>query len=83
MKTLYACVEPGKVVLKEKELTQPGPGEVFLYITEKTIKLPTEPFVDIGLAVMDVGKEFKHSPPDFINTVKESITNHCFLEPLP
>lgn len=30
MKTIYAVAEPGKVVLKEKELPKPGQGEVLL-----------------------------------------------------
>ena len=30
MKTLYAQAQPGKVVLQEKELPAPGPGQVLL-----------------------------------------------------
>lgn len=30
MKTIYAEAQPGKVVLKEKEISAPGKGEVLL-----------------------------------------------------
>lgn len=42
MNTLYAVAEKGKVVLKEKELSKPGPGEVLLEAEYSTISPGTE-----------------------------------------
>ena len=42
MKTIYAVAEPGKVVLKEKELPKPGPGELLLEAEYSTMSPGTE-----------------------------------------
>ncbi len=42
MKTLYACVEKGKVTLKEKELGNPGPTELLLEAEYSTLSPGTE-----------------------------------------
>ena len=42
MKTLYACVEYGKVTLKEKELPAPGPGQLLLKANYSTMSPGTD-----------------------------------------
>ena len=71
MKTLYACVEYGKVTLKEKELPAPGPGQLLLkanYSTmspgteqalmgEHIVPLPTSVGYSMCATVIEVGPE--------------------------
>ena len=70
MKTIYAEAQPGKVVLKEKELPAPGPGQVLLkakysamspgtengLLGEHIVPLPT----NIGYAMVAEGMAADH-----------------------
>lgn len=71
MKTLYAEAQPGKVVLKEKELPAPGPGQVLLkakysamspgtenaLLGEHIVPLPTSIGYAMVAEVIEVGPE--------------------------
>ncbi len=71
MKTLYAQAQPGKVVLAEKELPAPGPGQVLLkakysamspgtenaLLGEHIVPLPTSIGYAMAAEVIEVGPE--------------------------
>lgn len=71
MKTIYAEAQPGKVVLKEKELPAPGPGQVLLkakysamspgtengLLGEHIVPLPTSIGYAMVAEVIEVGPE--------------------------
>ena len=50
MKTIYAEAQPGKVVLKEKEIPAPGKGEVLLKAKYSAMSPGTENGLQIGRA---------------------------------
>lgn len=70
MKTIYAEAQPGKVVLKEKELPAPGPGQVLLkgkysamspgtengLLGEHIVPLPTNIGYAMAAEVIEVGE---------------------------
>ena len=51
MKTIYAVCEPGKVVLREKELSAPGPGQVLLKAKYSAMSPGTEKGLMVGAIV--------------------------------
>ena len=79
MKTIYAQAHPGKVVLAEKELGHPGPGEVMIkaeysamspgtesgLLHEAIVPLPTSIGYAMAGEIVEIGHEFKEHPEEF------------------
>ena len=87
MKTIYAEAQPGKVVLKEKEIPAPGKGEVLLkakysamspgtengLLGEHIVPLPTSIGYAMAAEVIEVGEDVEwHCETVLKNTTWQS-----------
>jgi len=73
MKTIYSEAQPGKVVLKEKEIGHPGPGEVLV----KAIYSTVSPGTECGLlheAIVPLPTQIGYSMAGEIIEVGEGVT---------
>lgn len=73
MKTMYAVAEQGRVILKEKELSKPGPGELLLEAEYSTMSPGTEHTLMTG-AIVPLPQNMGYSMAARVIEVGEGVT---------